>query len=274
MSWCRGLPGDGKSVLEQERLRYRMPFRGGGLLGGNLIDKLLLRLSARDQLSDEEKQALRWAASDTREVPARQTLIRADVELNASILLLEGFMCRYKDLRDGSRQITQLHVPGDFVDLHSFTLKRLDHHVMAITPCRVAAFPHERLEAITAKFPHLTRLLWFATNVDASCHREWALSLGRRTSLERIAHIFCELYFRLRAVGLTDGYSYEFPLTQTELSEAKGITPVHVNRTLRELREQGLVDFRKGRVHLQNLDALIRIADFSPDYLYLEHRSV
>ena len=238
------------------------------------VDRLLLKLRSRDDVSAEEEQALRWAVSEVKEIAKDRTAIRENVELTASTLLLQGMMVRYKDLSDSARQITQLHVPGDFVDLHSFTLKRLDNNVMTITDCRVASFPHDRLREITEKHPHLTRLLWFSTNVDGAAHREWELSLGRRSALQRTAHLFCELYYRLKVVGLTDGTSFAFPLTQTEIAEAKGLTSVHVNRTLKELREGQFVTVQKGLVTIHDLHGLMRICEFDPAYLYLERHPI
>jgi CRP-like cAMP-binding protein len=216
---------------------------------------------------------LRRAVGPVREVPADKTIIRAGQEVEESTLLVEGLMCRYKDLRDGSRQISELHVSGDFVDLHSFTLKHLDHNIMALTPCLVAPVSHENLKRITEQFPHLTRMLWFATNLDAAIHREWVLSLGRRTALARVAHLFCELYVRLGIVGLTKGLSYRLDITQLDLAECLGLTSIHVNRTLKALREQELVEFRGGIVTIRDLNGLQRVAEFNPDYLSLECRA-
>ena len=237
-----------------------------------MIDKLLMKLEARDRLSAEEEEALRRAAGAVREVPADKTIIRAGQELVESTLLLEGLMCRYKDMRDGSRQISELHVSGDFVDLHSFTLKRLDHSIMTLTPCRIVPVPHTKLEAITEQFPHLTRVLWFSTNLDAAIHREWMRSLGRRSALARVAHLFCELHVRLGLIDETDGLSYRLDLTQMDLAECLGLTSIHVNRTLKALREQGLVEFRGGVVTIQDLQGLQRVAEFDPAYLSLERR--
>ena len=237
-----------------------------------MIDKHLMKLRARDDISAEEEQAVREAVSETRDYPADHTFIRAGVELHHSTLLLDGLACRYKDLRGGQRQISELHIAGDFADLHSFTLKHLDHNLMTLAPTRVALVPHERLRAITEKYPHLTRVYWFATNLDAAIHREWELSLGRRTAISRMAHLFCELHVRLGLIGLADDSGYDLRLTQTELAECLGLTSVHVNRTLKELREQGTVEFRSGRVTLMDLAALRRIAEFDPAYLYLDHR--
>lgn len=237
-----------------------------------MIEKLLMKLRARDEVDPEEEAALRAAISDSQTVEADRTIIRAGEDVSQCVLLIEGLLCRYKDLRNGERQIMELHVPGDFADLHSFTLKRLDHNVMALTRCRLAFAPHERLEAISREHPHLTRLLWFSTNLDAAIHREWVLSLGRRTAVGRLAHLFCELHVRLGLAGLTEGDEYPLDLTQADLAECMGLTPVHVNRTLKDLREQGLVEFRGGRVRIDDLPGLRRVAEFDPGYLYLDRR--
>lgn len=235
-----------------------------------MIERHLLKLRARDTVSPEEEQAIRDSIVEVRSFPRDMTVVHAGRVLGFSIILLEGIMCRYKDLSEGQRQITELHLPGDFPDLHSFTLKRLDHSVMTITPCRVAVVPHDRLDRITERFPHLTRLYWFLTNMDAAVHREWEVSLGRRTAISRIAALFCEMKLRSEVVGLTEGMSYDLNLTQTDVAECVGLTPIHVNRTLKELRERGLVQFRSGRVTIHDWDELAKVAEFDPAYLYLE----
>jgi CRP-like cAMP-binding protein len=235
-----------------------------------VIEKLLLKLSLRDELSAQEQAALRGLPEMIREVPSDKTIIRAGDLLNESTLLIEGLMCRYKDLKNGARQISELHVAGDFVDLHSFTLKRLDHNIMTLTRCRVAVVPHARLKRITEEFPHLTRVLWLSTNLDAAIHREWVLSLGRRTALARLAHFFCELHVRLGLVGLTDGLCFRLDLTQLDIAECLGLTSIHVNRTLKVLREQDLVEVRDGMVEIRDLKGLRRVAEFTDGYLSLE----
>ena len=235
-----------------------------------MIEAHLLKLRARDEVPADEERAIRAAVAEVREYPADRTFIRPNEELTTSTLLLDGLICRYKDLRDGQRQITELHVAGDFADLHSFTLKRLDHNIMALTPARVAIFPHDRLREITEQHPHLTRILWFMTNLDAAIHREWVLSLGRRPALARLAHFFCEMHVRLEIVGLTQDLSFDLALTQVDLAECLGLTSIHVNRMLKILREQGLVELRGGKAEIRDLDGLRRVAEFSTDYLALE----
>lgn len=237
-----------------------------------MIEKLLMKLSVRDEVSATEAAALEAIVGPPLDVPADKTLVRVGQELSDSTLLVEGLVCRYKDLRDGGRQISELHLSGDFVDLHSFTLKRLDHSIITLTPCRIARVPHEKLKRVTEEHPHLARLLWFSTNLDAAIHREWMLSIGRRTAIARTAHLFCELFVRFSIVGMTEGHSYRLPITQTDLAECLGLTAVHVNRTLKTLREQGLVEFRSGTVSIHDMDRLQRVAEFSPTYLSLEKR--
>ena len=235
-----------------------------------MIERHLAKLRARDQIDAAEEHAIRSASSEIRDLPADKTFIYAGEPLNHSTLLLDGWMCRYKDLKDGKRQVTELHMAGDFADLHSFTLKRLDHNIMTLTPCRVALVPHDRLRRITEEFPHLARVYWFATNLDAAIHREWEVSLGRRNAISKLASLLCELHVRLQLVGLVSGNSYALPLTQTDLAECMGLTNVHVNRTLRELRELELAEVQSGCVTIKDWAGLARLGEFDDAYLYLD----
>lgn len=234
-----------------------------------MIEVHLQKLRARDEISAEEERVIRALVGEIVDVPADRTFIRHGVELQQSVLLLEGWMARAKDLPSGQRQLAELHVSGDFVDLHGFTLKRLEHDVVTLTRCRVALVPHERLKEMTERHPHLTRVYWFMTNLDAAIQREWTLSLGRRTALARMANLFCEMNIRLGIGGLAHDDSYEFPLTQIELGECLGLTSVHVNRTLQELRRLGLVELEGRRMKILDFGQLKRVADFDDAYLYL-----
>lgn len=235
-----------------------------------MIERHLTRLRARDDLDAAEEQAIRGSVTEYRQILAGKTFLRAGELLEHSTLLLDGFMGRYRDLSQGGRQISEIHVPGDFADLHSFTLKRLDHSIMALTACRVAIVPHSAIQALTQAHPRLARLYWFSTNLDAAIHREWEVTLGRRSAIAGLAALFCELHVRLGLVGLTEGPRYRLPLTQEEVGDCLGLTPVHVNRSLRELRERGLMIFRKDVVEILDHPGLIRIAEFDPNYLYIE----
>jgi len=236
------------------------------------MELFIRKTERRDRLTAEEQAALKQAVSQVVELPARKILAREKAEQTNSTVLLDGFVCRYKDLPDGQRQILGINVPGDFFDLHSFMLKHLDHNIAAISSIRIAVVPHERLRAITETFPHLARMLWFNTLLDGAAHREWILSVGRRSAIARLSHLFCELLVRLEVVGLAEGSGYALPITQVDLADSTGLTPVHVNRMLRQLRDMSVLSFRDGRVVIHDLDRLYQVAAFDPDYLYLDQR--
>ena len=237
-----------------------------------MITVHLKKLRRRIELSSEEEQAVRDSVVEARKVPADQVLIRSGEELNSSNILLDGWMARGRDLAGGERQVTELHVAGDFADLHGLTLKRLDHDVMTLTDCIVGVVPHERLQQITRKYPRLAEAYWFSTNVDGAITRELALSLGQRSAISRMAHLFCELHMRLGAVGKGRPDGFEFPLTQRELSECLGLTVVHVNRTLQELRRRNLVELENRQLTILDPRGLKGVAEFDPSYLYLYPR--
>lgn len=237
-----------------------------------MIERHLMKLRARDPISAEEEAVIRASVAAMRCYRADETIVAAHERVRVCTILLSGVACRARDLDDGRRQITELHVAGDYMDLHSFTLKTLDHEVLALSDCTVALVPHEAVRRITEEYPHLARVYWFSTNVDAAIHREWAVSLGRRNALESMAHLFCELHARLGLVDLVASDGYDLPLTQADLAECLGMTSVHANRTLKDLRRDGLADFRDGRVTIPNVPRLRAAAQFDPAYLYLERR--
>lgn len=234
------------------------------------VAALIMKLRARDDVDEREAQALADSVSEVREFGPGKVMVRSGTRLEVSMLLTSGIVSRYKDLAGGERQIQELHVSGDFVDLHGFLLKQLDHNVGAVSACRVALVTHERLRRITEEHPHLSRLLWFSTVLDAAIQRETILSIGRRSALSRIAHLMCELSVRLRVVGESDGRRFALPMTQLDLADATGLTSVHVNRMLKQLRDQELLTFRGGEVVIEDWDRLVRTAEFDADYLHLQ----
>jgi CRP-like cAMP-binding protein len=232
-------------------------------------ETLIRKLEQRDRISPEEKQILETAVVRVREVRMDQDLVREGDRPTESTLLLDGFAARYKDLANGRRQITALHVAGDFVDLHSFLLHRMDHGVVTLTDCRIGVVPHGTLRRITERHPHLARLLWLSTLIDGAIHREWLVAMGRRSSLDQMAHLLCELFLRLQAVGRTERNSFRLPLTQAELGDTLGLSTVHVNRIIQELRAAGLITWRGPVVTIENWDGLVQAAEFDPSFLNL-----
>ena len=233
------------------------------------LDNFFRKLERRDVLSEQEREALISRAGPEIDFPAGADIVHEGERLDRSLLVVSGFSTRYHTLRDGGRQITAVHVPGDFVDLHSLLLKEMDHSVGALSACRVITFPHRGLIEITERYPHLTRLLWLMTLLDSSIHRQWIVAMGRRSAPEQLAHLICELYVRLESVGLASDFKFEFPATQTQLADALGISPVHVNRVLQELRGENLFTWQGQIVRILDWARLQERAEFDPRYLHL-----
>ena len=183
-------------------------------------------------------------------------------------MILSGWAVRYKTLDDGRRQIVNIVLPGDTCDARIYLLQRLDHSIAALTPVAYAELDRERFERLIARDRMLAEAFWCETLSNAAIQREWALNLGRRDAFERLAHLLCEVFERLRPVGLVDGDSCAFPITQTDLADATGLSVVHVNRTLQELRSSGLIVLRDRTLTVHDLQALKDVASFSPDYLH------
>lgn len=239
-----------------------------------MITRLFLQTHRTPVLSDADRAALEAATGATQQFDAKRIIVREQTPLTQCTLLLDGFIERFKDTPEGRRQILAIHVPGDFVDLHSYPLKRLEHSVAALTPVTIATFPHEAIRALTVRSATLTELLWRSTMIDAAVNREWIVSIGSRGAAVRLAHLFCEMFLRLERVGMTrdvtgGGCEYDFPVTQIDLGDATGLTAVHANRMLRQLRERRLVEFRQGLVRIHDWAALRAFAEFDAGYLFL-----
>jgi CRP-like cAMP-binding protein len=233
------------------------------------IELFIRKLRARHDLSREEESALRKMEWMERRFERNQVMVHSGEELQHSMLLMSGFALRCKFAADGARQIIEINLAGDFIDLHGFILQRLEHEIIAASRCEIATVPHPELKRITEEFPRLTRVLWFQTLVDAAIHREWMLVLGKKRSRSRVAQLFCEMQARMHIVGLPSDEGYSLPFSQQDLADITGMTPVHLNRCLKELRDANLVTYRNGRVDLHDLERLARDAQFDPAYLHL-----
>lgn len=237
-----------------------------------MTQPLLLYLEERDSLSPEEREIILGMCARERVVTAKADIVKEGAIPSESCLMLSGYSARYHILEDGKRQISAIHVPGDFVDLHSLLLKEMDHGVTALTDCRIALVPHRSLREVTETQPHLARMLWLSTLIDAAMHRRWLVTSGRLTAISQLGHLLCEIWTRLEVVKLTEADSFDFPISQLELGDALGLSTVHINRTIRELRERNLVQWQGSRVTILDQAGLRRIAQFEPGYLNLQQR--
>jgi CRP-like cAMP-binding protein len=229
---------------------------------------LVRQLQSRDSLSVEEKQVLEQAITRIEQFNPGQIIVKAGSRPSESSLVVEGLACRYKSAAGYKRQITAFHVVGDFIDLYGFILKRADHTVAALTPCKVAFVSHETLHDIVETHPRLRRLLWLCT-LEGATHREWVASMSYLPASARMAHLLCELYVRLKSVGQTNGTSFHLPLTQAKIGEALGLSYVHVNRVLQQLRAEELIIWRQETVTIPDWKRLCQVGHFDSSYLYL-----
>ena len=200
----------------------------------------------------------------------REDIIQEGDKPDHCTVLISGWACRYKVLEDGRRQIVAILIPGDICDYGSFLMSRLDHSIGTLSPLTCGRVPRDRFDEFSREYPHISQAFLLDTLAAFAIQREWAVNLGQRDAFERLAHLFCELFLRLRAVGLTNGNSCEWPLTQSDLGEAAGISSVHVNRTIQELRAQNLVEVGGKALTIMNLKTLKTAALFNPNYLHVE----
>jgi CRP-like cAMP-binding protein len=226
-------------------------------------------LQSIDSLSEEEMQHLLELPLAVEQIEADKDIVREGDRPSACCLVVEGFTCRYKLTEEGKRQIFSFHTPGDIPDLQSLHLKVMDHSLKTLTPCKVSFIPHDSIAELTRRCPGVGDLLWRDTLIDAAVFREWMIGIGRRSAYTRIAHMLCEIFLRLKAVGLADGNECEFPITQAEIGDALGLSTVHVNRSLQELRGDGLIELRRGSLIILDWPGFQKAGEFDPAYLHL-----
>ncbi|MCA6123248.1 Crp/Fnr family transcriptional regulator [Bradyrhizobium sp. WSM 1704] len=234
----------------------------------SLVRKLeqFVRLSAADHA------ILNRASSErVRRFGPRVDIVREGEKPTDVHLILSGWACRYKQLEDGRRQVVSFFLPGDICDSNVFILREMDHSIGTITAVSTADLSRDFFEEVAANHSRIATALWWDTLVNAAIQREWTMNLGQRTALERTAHLLCEIWLRLRLAGLTSGNSCEFPLTQADLADATGLSKVHLNRTLQELRAAGLIVLKGRTLAVPDLDRLMRAGLFNPNYLHMDH---
>lgn len=229
-------------------------------------------LQRRDQLSDCDLSRLRAITTTHVAFQPGDVIVPEGKIASRSCMMLRGMSARQHQLRGrpGERVITALHVPGDFVDLHGFVLAGLEHDVVSMGPSEVEFVDHDELRSITQNFPHLTRLLWMSTVIDAAIHRQWLVAAASLRSSGHLAHLLCEIYTRLACVGAAQNHTFTLPLLQKELADILGYTPIHINRAVRDLRDGGLIRWTGQEVQILDWQGLTRIGQFDPMYLDLD----
>ena len=221
----------------------------------------------RHAMGEREKDMLEASIAQVEEFDKPHRIIARGEPADRSTMLIDGFILRTIHEND-RRYVVGIQVPGDFVDLHAFALKRLDHDVVTVGPTRVGYVPHDRIAKIHETEPHLSRLFWFSTLLDAAIHRQWTLKLEQLKASRRVAHRLAEIWKRLEMVGLGRANGFRSPLNQSDLADMCGTTPIHMNRALSELRREEIAEFRRGLVLVRDRERFERHGDFDPAYLY------
>lgn len=232
-------------------------------------NSLALKLENYLSLTASELEFLDTIASRTRRYGPREDVVREGEPAGLMRIMLSGWAYRYKHLPDGRRQTLGFFLPGDICDLHIGLLKVMDHSLATITHAVVAEIEGVEFETLISRSERLKRAFQWESLVNMAIQREWTLNLGQRSAFERIAHLLCELYARLEPAGLATDHALEFPLIQTDLADASGISAVHVNRTLKELRATGLIKLEGRMLLFPDMARLRNVAAFDPRYLHL-----
>ena len=232
------------------------------------------KLSGLAELTPRDVAVLEAATSGPRRYVAKQDLIREGDEPGPVFVVIEGWACRYKILPSGTRQIMAFLMPGDTCDLHIKLLAEMDHSIQVITKAVVATISQREMETMMADHPNIARAMYISQLIDEGIMRAWIVSMGRRSSTERVAHLICELYLRARNLGLATDGEFAVPLSQLVLADALGMTAVHINRVLKELRLTGAMALKRGNVTIVEPVQLVQIAGFDENYLHRRLRPV
>ncbi len=232
-------------------------------------ERLVLKVESIAEVTQPEREAVARLPIDVRQVPEGTDLVREGDTPSVCCLVIEGYACRYKVLREGQRQILSFHMAGDIPDLQSLHLKVMDHSLGSLTPMVVGFIPHEALHEVIRSEPGLGSIFWRDTLIDASISREWLVGLGRRTAQQQLAHLICELLVKMRAVGLAQDQTLALPFTQQELADSQGLSAVHANRVLQDLRSEGLISGVRSTITVPDWERLKSFSEFDPAYLHL-----
>jgi CRP-like cAMP-binding protein len=234
------------------------------------LDRAIERLASHSHLDEDDRDAIRALPHTMRNLDTASYLVREGERPEYCCALVSGFAYRHKVTGDGARQIMSIHMPGDFIDLQNSFLDISDHNVQSLTRVDAAFVSRPAVREISRERPNVGRAMWTSTLIDASIFREWVMNVGRRDSFSRIAHLLCEFAMRLQRAGLAEAHAYVLPMTQEQLADAVGLTPVHVNRVLKELDRQGLIVRKKRAITIPDWQKLLEAGDFSSRYLHLD----
>jgi CRP-like cAMP-binding protein len=235
--------------------------------------RLITRLRCVTEISSETERLITQLPISVRNCASGEVIVEQGAKPSDCCLVLDGFVAREKTANDSDRQIIAFYVPGDIPDANTLHLPKMDHSLISVGPAVVGFIPHESLDAALLQSPELLHVLWRETLIDAAVLRQWVVNLGQRDGIARVAHVLCELTMRLGAVGLLRDDSLSIPWTQADVADATGMTAIHANRVIQDLRSRGIVQWEAKHVKIVHWERLVEVAGFSADYLHLKRAS-
>lgn len=239
-----------------------------------ILEQMIRKLRTRGDLDEEDCSAIRALNPVRRVYEAPAYILReGEPPRRTCSFVISGLAFRQKLAANGARQIVSIHIAGDFLDLQHLFLHTADHSAQALTLLECAEIDRDALQQIVMERPAIARAMWVDALVEGSIFREWILNIGRRDARTRVAHLLCEFALRMEAAGIAEHHRYDLPMTQEQIGDAVGLTPVHVNRTLRALAADGLIRREKRHISFASWEAIRNVADFSALYLHLDQAS-
>jgi CRP-like cAMP-binding protein len=232
-------------------------------------DAIIASLARLAALDADDHAAIARLALTPRQIEPSTYLVREGERPLRCTFLLSGFTYRQKLTSNGARQIVSLQIPGEFVDLQNLWFTESDHNVQALTRAQVVDIDAAALRAVVAARPAIAIAMWRISLIDSSIFREWIVNIGRRDAHTRVGHLLCEFSLRLEAAGVTPSRAYQLPMTQEQLGDTVGLTPVHVNRVLKALAQRGLIERDRRQIRIVDWPGLRDASDFNPRYLHL-----
>jgi CRP-like cAMP-binding protein len=227
------------------------------------------RLTRRSVLTDDEQQAILALPGHAAQNEAGRDIVRLGVRVDHACLIVAGLVGRFGQNADGGRQFTAIHIPGDMADLHSVVQPQTTTGLEALSVTTIVRIPHVAIRATAARYPAIAEAFWRDCMVDAAILSQWVVNVGRRDARARLAHLLCEVVMRLGPDRTGPDFRFSFAVTQAQLADATGLTPVHVNRVLKSMREDGIADVRQREVRIMDWDGLVAAGEFEPEYLQL-----
>jgi CRP-like cAMP-binding protein len=229
----------------------------------------LQKLEARSLLTEEERKVILELPFRPLHVQANQDFVQQGQEITHSCFVLEGMVGTFGQNKRGERQITSVFMDGDMIDLNTVVIPQAIADIQALIPSTILQVPHSALRRAAGQYPGIAEAFWRECVIDAAVLNEWVMNVGRRDARSRLAHLLCEIACRSGRKPIEDGFSFPFPITQNQLADMLGLTAVHVNRTLKGLREDRIVDIVHRAVRILNWNRLTQLGEFDPTYLRL-----